>query len=174
MNNDNLSYFNVGKQDLFSKDTVRDLLKKAKDAEMDLKYEKLMDYVDDCIRYRADKKQDGFSLDFHSLPQDEQRDLAKLYLEYTDNDVNYCLIDPSTDQVYTDISEYMLMMLINNSYAPVFNCAVIQRTINYTSQALQTLIYHRCDDLYYEEMDDLGYKQYSDQQTGVTFWRKIA
>lgn len=139
-----------------------------------LSHEKrLFNYTDELVANYGKLIQDEYKLPLETLPEFEQNELARLYLEYTDRDLTECVNgnDLSIDNEYTCA---LLNMLKDDCQKNRDALSSIMRKniISYYAESLQDLLNTSCDDYLNNAMNEDGYYADRDMEHGDFSWSK--
>lgn len=139
-----------------------------------LSHEKrLFNFTDELVANYAKFVNDQYQLPINTLPDFEQNELARLYLEYTDRDLTECVNgnDLSIDNDYTCA---LLNMLRDDCQQNRDALANIMRKniVAYYANSLQDLLNSSCDDYHNNVMSDNGYCSSRDMEHGDIVWSK--
>lgn len=125
--------------------------------------------VSDYAKYDGDT----YNLHIDDLPDDEQGELAALYLETLDRDVSECVWGND----FTTNSDYvcsLLKMLKDPSpeNRDDFSRLVHKNVLIYFRDSLQSAIEEACNEHLHEEMNENGYYGSIDRNHGDFVWRR--
>lgn len=132
----------------------------------------LNDYTIELVSSHAKRYSDHYELELQNLPSQSQLELARLYIESIDREIEYaCYGEDQT--LNSDFLCAMLAMLKDNT--PAARAKFAQVTIrnilvSYKSE-LQELLDTACDELFSNEMNEAGYRADYDYDNGDMIWR---
>ena len=134
----------------------------------------LYNYAEQLVGNYADFSVDHYDLSLDDLPEDEQNELVRLYLESTQREINECIFGDD----FTINSEFtcsLLAMLQDNSEEnqKIFAEITRKNTLIYFKESLNNLLIKSCDDYLNHEMDTQGYFHNQDLDHGDFFWSKF-
>lgn len=108
---------------------------------------RLNNCIEELVSTYAVYDEDRFTLDLSDLPDDEQSELARLYIEFTGREIEECVNgeDMSIDSPYICA---LLDVLTGNSVANCvkFSDIVRQNIVTYYKTSLQALLDEACDE----------------------------
>jgi hypothetical protein len=133
----------------------------------------LFNYIDDCVSQYAKWINDGRQLFLSDLPEIEQNELARLYLEYTNRDTSECVYGDDFS-INSDYICALLAMLKDDCQETRNKFAETTRknVLNYYAQSLQSLIDIACDDSLRNAMNEEGYYSHRDMDHGDVHWSR--
>lgn len=114
---------------------------------------KLENHAQELIAQYATYDDDGYCLLLHALPDDEQSELARLFIESTDRDISECVYGDDFS-INNDYTCALLAMLKDDSQENRDHFAEVTRknTIKYFEKALQSTLDDACH--YLQAMDN--------------------
>jgi len=133
----------------------------------------LSNYAEELVANFANYKHEQYFLLLSDLPEYEQNELARLYLESTDRDTSECVHgnDFSIENEYTCA---LLSMLKDDSQENREKFAEVTRKniINYYEKFLQELLDESCNDYLNNMMNEQGRYARYDMEHGDVLWTR--
>lgn len=133
----------------------------------------LSNYAEELVSDYAKFKNDEYELFLSDLPESEQNELVRLYIEYTGRDLVECVNgnDFAIDNEYTCA---LLSMLKHDSQRNREKFAEVTRknTILYFEKNLQEVLNDACHNYFNNRMNEEGYYANQDMQHGDIYWSK--
>lgn len=133
----------------------------------------LSNYAEQLVTLYAKYQNDHYELYLDMLPDSEQNEIARLYIESTDRETSECVYgnDFSIENEYTCA---LLAMLQDDSKENRAKFAEVTRKniLTYYKESLQEIIDNACETFFYNMMDDRGYHAQTDMEHGDVVWRK--
>lgn len=134
----------------------------------------LYNYAEELVSRYAQYIDDQFELPLEMLPDDEQNELARLYLEFTDRDLSECIYgnDLSIESEFTCA---ILSILKNDCQQTreVLSTIVRKNILTYYSEALQGMLDDACETHLSNEMEEAGFHSSRDLDSGEVVWGKF-
>lgn len=134
----------------------------------------LNDFAEELVANYAKFDDESFYLSLSKIPDDEQGELARLYMEYTDRDTSECVYgeDFTIDNEFTCA---LLALLKEDSHENRVNLAEVTRknTILYYKKSLQKVIDEACDAHLLNLYNEDGYHSQQCRDTGEISWNRI-
>lgn len=116
---------------------------------------------------------DNYFLSFYHLPEEEQNELAHLYMEATERDTSECVHgdDFSINNNYTCA---LLALLKEDCQETRDTFADVTRKniLTYYTPALQLILDEACNELHCNMMNEQGYSSRQDLESGDVIWGK--
>ncbi len=132
------------------------------------------DYAQELVSSYAKFIDGEYDLTINMLPEDEQNELARLYIESTDREVNECVYgdDFSINNPYTCA---LLAMLKCDCQKTREDFADVTRKniIIYYMESLQEILDNACDSFLNNIMNEQGYFSHRDLDHGDNLWEKM-
>lgn len=133
--------------------------------------EQLREYAQELVATRATYQDDQYYLDLDKLDEDEQSELARLYIEFTNRETNECIYGDD----FTLNSEFncaLLRMLKDNSRDNINDFAetVRRNVLVYYKDSLNEVLDEACDDYLHAQMNEQGLYAKQDLESGEIFW----
>jgi len=134
----------------------------------------LSNYAEELVAHYAKFEGDQYELFLSDLPESSQNELAWLYLESTNREVNECVHgnDFAIDNDYTCA---LLAMLQDDSQENRERFAEVTRKniLTYYRESLQSVIDDACYVYYQNIMNEQGYYSHRDMEHGEYYWSKF-
>lgn len=134
----------------------------------------LSDYAEELVAHYAKFNNEQYELSLKTLPESEQNELVRLYMEATDRDTGECVHgnDFSIDNDYTCA---LLAMLKDDSQDNREKFAEITRRniLTYYRLALQEVLDDACHNYYHAMMNEQGYYAHRSMSNGEIEWSKF-
>jgi len=134
----------------------------------------LSNYAEELVSHYAKYDGENYILALSNLPDDEQGELARLYMEYTDRDTSECVhgLIIAIDNSYTCA---LLALLSDGSRENQENFAEITRrnVITYFSKTLQEILDEACHTYLHNINNENGYYAHCDIEHGDIHWSKF-
>lgn len=134
----------------------------------------LSNYAEELVAHYAKYVGEQYELFLSDLPEDEQNELVRLYIEATNREVNECVhgSDFSIDNEYTCA---LLSMLKNDCQETRENFAEVTRknTIIYYTNSLQEVLDDACNSYFHMVNNESGYYAHYDLEHGDNCWSKF-
>lgn len=176
MNNNSVSYSNIkNQQPSFWIDDPFELGANAVKGLKPMSHNRaLSNYAEDLVSQYAKFHSDAYHLYLDDLPELEQNELARLYLEFANRDTSECIYGDD----FTINSEFtcaLLAMLSNDNKKTREKLAEVTRKniITYYKEALNDVLSAACDNLMHVEMNDAGFRSQYDMDNGDVIWSKF-
>ncbi len=133
---------------------------------------RLFNFVDQLVSTYA--KYDGYNylLFVSDLPESEQNELVRLYIEYTDREISDC-VHGDDFSINNDYTCALLAMLKNDSKEnrERFAETVRKNTITFFEKSLDNLLQEACNSFLFNSYEESGYRQ-SQDDCGEPYWTK--
>lgn len=133
----------------------------------------LSNYAEELVNEYGQFNDNQYDLTLSNLPEDEQNELARLYMEFTNRETGECVHgnDFSIDNDYTCA---LLSMLKNDCKETRETFAEVTRKniITYYTESLQQVIDDACRELLCNLNDENGMHQHQDYETGEYHWSR--
>jgi hypothetical protein len=139
-----------------------------------MKYKRsLSSFSESLVSLFATYDGDGYTLNFSDLPDEEQNELARLYIDSTGRDVVEC-VNGKDFSLDNDYISALLLMLKDNSRENREHFAEVTRKniIIYYEQSLQELIDEACDTYMLNMNHENNYYSHIDQDHGDIYWSR--
>lgn len=134
----------------------------------------LSNYAEELVAYYAKYESGQYELSLLDLPKSEQNELARLYIEATDREINECVLgnDFSIDNDYTCA---LLSMLQEDSQENRERFAEVtsKNIIIYYTKSLQGVLDEACHTYLCNVMNEQGYYAHRDVEHGDVMWSKF-
>ncbi len=131
----------------------------------------LSNYAEELVSYYAKYDADQYNLNLSDLPDEEQNELVRLYMEFTNRETGECVHgnDFSIDNEYTCA---LLNMLREDSKENRENFAEVTRKniILYYTNSLQEILDTACNDYLCNTMNEQGLYAHRDMEHGDFSW----
>lgn len=133
----------------------------------------LESYAEELVSVYASFKDDAYTLSIDSLPSDCQNELARLYIESIDREIEWACYGDD-ESINSEFLCALLAMLKNNTEQTRDNFAQVttKNILIYYKNTLQSLIDTACNDYFCNEMNQAGYQEEQDMEHGDYHWRK--
>lgn len=130
-------------------------------------------YAEDLVQRYALFDGECYNVTFLNLPEHEQNELARLYLEYTDREISECIHgqDFSIDNEFTC---KLLAMLKNDCKhaREAFAETTRKNVITYFEKDLQRFLDDCCHEMLCNQNNEQGFYAQQCKDTGETVWSK--
>jgi hypothetical protein len=134
----------------------------------------LSNYAEELVAHYAKYECEQYLLSLHDLPESEQKELTRLYMESTDRETGECVHgnDFSINNEYTCA---LLFMLQDDSQENRNKFAEVTRKniISYYKLSLQEILDSACSQYLQNMMNEQGFYSYRDQEHGDIVWGKF-
>lgn len=135
---------------------------------------RLQDYAQELVALRGKYECDQYYLDLTLLTDEEQNELARLYIEATDRETNECIYGDD----FTINSEFncaLLALLQNDTSENRDRFAEVTRNnvITYYRKSLDEVLDQACHDYLCAQMNEAGYYAHQDRESGEVIWGKF-
>lgn len=133
----------------------------------------IRDYALEMVGSFGKFKEDYYELDFEMLSMPYQLELARLYIESIDREIEWaCYGDDQT--LNSDFLCALLAMFKDNTPKTRANFAKItlQNILIYYKETLQNLLNTACNEYYCNEMHESGYRAEYDLNHGDIIWKR--
>lgn len=133
----------------------------------------LNDYTQELVYNHAQPIDDGYVINLDSLPMPSQLELARLYIETIDREIEWaCYGEDQT--LNSDFLCAILAMLKDNTPNAQANFAQITTSniLKYYKNTLQELLDIACQDYFLNEMSNGGYSSEIDNEHGDISWSR--
>ena len=129
-------------------------------------------YAEELVSHYAKYDGDDYILLLSQLSDEEQNELARLYVEYTDRDLCEC-VNGNDLSINNDYTCALLSMLKNNSLESRENFAQITRKniITYYKKHLQNVLDEACENYMHNINNENGLYAQIDIDHGDMVWR---
>lgn len=131
-------------------------------------------YAEEVVQRHATFDGECYIIAFPDLPEYEQNELARLYIEYNDREISECIYgqDFSINNKFTCA---ILLMLKDDCKRTRENFAETTRKniISYFEKDLQKFLDGCCNDLLHNQNNEEGFFAQECRDTGETVWRKF-
>lgn len=132
----------------------------------------LDDYTDELVLTRAHHQHNEYTLTLDMLTEDEQHELARLYIESIDREIEWaCYGEDQT--LNSDFLCALLSMLKDNNDETRQRFAEItqQNVLVYYKKTLNALLQDACNRVLHNQMHHLGYYPSRDTEHDEIIWR---
>lgn len=132
----------------------------------------LNDYTEELVYSYAKNVGDNYELDLDKLSSPCQLELARLYIESIDREIEWaCYGEDQT--LNSDFLCALLAMLKDNTphSRAKFAQVTTVNVLKYYKETLQNLLDTACQDYFCKEMDEAGYRCEQDMDHGDLVWR---
>ena len=135
----------------------------------------LSNYSEQLVAEYANYSCDQYDLPLSKLPEFEQNELARIYIEATGRETGECIYGDDFS-INNDFNCYLLAMLANDSRETRENFAEATRKniIIYYEKSLQKILDDACDRHLGNEYNEAGYFSSQDRDTGEVYWSKCS
>lgn len=133
----------------------------------------LSDYAEELAYQYGKYDGDAYQLLFLNIPEDEQGELVRLYMESTDRETGECVhgTDFSIDNDYT-CALLALMREDTQETRDTFADITRKNIIAYYKNPLQHVLDEACHDLLCNLQAEHGFHSYAEKDSGEIFWSK--
>ncbi|HHT9109564.1 MAG TPA: hypothetical protein ACFYDZ_00225 [Candidatus Brocadiaceae bacterium] len=130
----------------------------------------LTDYAENLVSHYGKYQDDQYALYLEMLPDDEQNELARLYIESIDREIEYACYGRD-ESINSDFLCSMLAMLKDNNQEKQISFAETTRKniISYYKKSLNAILQNACDIFHRLQMHHDGYA-YEDSEDGDVIW----
>lgn len=134
--------------------------------------QRLSVYAEELVASYAKFNNDQYELSLDKLPDDEQSELARLFIEATDRDVSECVYGDDFT-IESDFTCALLSMLKSNTQESRENFAqvTLKNVIVYHKKPLQNLLDDACEIYFNSMMNEQGLHAQYDTNHGDVVWR---
>lgn len=134
----------------------------------------LSDYAQELVCHYAKFECDQYNLSLNKLPEDEQGQLARLYIESIDREIEYACYG-ADESINSDYLCALLAMLKDDCHETREAFAEVTRKniILYYEKSLQEVLNQACNDYYNNMMNEEDYHAHQDQDDGDVVWGKF-
>ncbi len=134
----------------------------------------LNNYAQDLIANYAHYIDEHYELDFCELPEQDQNELVRLFLEENGRETSECVYGNDLS-IESDFTCAILSMLQNDckETREKFADTTRKNIIIYHLETLQKLLDETCDNYLYVTMNEKNYYAYTDVEHGDITWRKL-
>lgn len=130
-------------------------------------------YAEEIVSNHAKFDGEFYVVEFASLPEYEQNELCRLYLEFTDRETSECIHgnDFSIDNNFTCA---LLNMLQNDCIQTreLFAETTRKNIIEHYEHSIQKLLNEACEDFLQSQYSEAGYYSQQCRDTGEVIWSK--
>lgn len=134
----------------------------------------LTNYAEELVAHYAKYECEQYELTLDMVPEDEQNELVRLFLESTGRELTECVNgnDFSIDNDYTCA---LLAMLKDNNTETQAHFAQVTRNniITYYKDSLEETLTQACDSYLHASMNEAGYYANQDREHGDIVWGKF-
>lgn len=134
----------------------------------------LEDFTQYLVSNYANYNLDQYELSLDMVPDDEQNELARLFIETNDRELTEC-VNGNDFSIDNEYSCALMSMLKEDSRATRDNFAVVTRNniLKYYTKSLNEILETACDNFLHESMEENGYKSIKDNLYGDVVWGKF-
>lgn len=134
----------------------------------------LYNYAEELVGQYAKYEDDQYDLSLNMLPQDEQNELVRLYIESIDRETSECVYGDDFT-INSDFTCALLAMLKDDNKKSRANFAEVTRRniLIYYKDSLNDILSAACDNFLHAEMDGQGYCARQDLDSGEVIWGKF-
>ena len=129
-------------------------------------------YAEELVSYHSKYDGDNYTLLFSKLSDDEQNELARLYVEYTERDLCEC-VNGNDLSINNDYTCALLAMLQDDCHETRERFAEVTRKniITYYKKQLQDVLNEACNTYMYNINEENGLYAHVDMEHGDVVWR---
>ncbi len=133
---------------------------------------KLSDYAEDLIPLYAKYAYDQYELSLDMLPEDEQNELVRLYIEETGRELTEC-VNGNDFTINNDYTCSLLAMLKNDCRETRERFAEVTRLniLTYYKESLDEVLAIACKDFLYSASNENNLYMCRDMENGDSSWR---
>jgi hypothetical protein len=130
----------------------------------------LTDYAENLVSHYGKYQDDQYELCLEMLPDDEQNELTRLYIESIDREIE-CACYGEDESINSDFLCSMLAMLKDNNHETrlIFAETTRKNIISYYKKSLNAILTNACDIFHRLQMHHDGYA-YEDSEDGDVIW----
>ena len=134
----------------------------------------LNDYAESLVSQYGNYVGDQYELTLDMLPEDEQNELVRLYIESIDREIEWACYG-ADESINSDYLCAMLAMLKDDCKETREHYAEVTRKnlLTYYKKSLECLLNEACDSFLHNSMNEQGYYSGRDMDHGDLVWRKI-
>lgn len=134
----------------------------------------LFQFAEELVAHYAKYECGQYELSLSALPDYEQDELIRRYIEATDREVNECIYGDDFT-INNEFTCALLSMLQENSQESRERFAKTTRNnlLTYYKKSLETLLDEACEAFSNNMMNEQGYYAYRDLEHGDINWRKV-
>lgn len=135
----------------------------------------LSNYAEDLVSQYAKYTSDQYELNLDMLPEHEQHEIARLYIEFTDREITDC-VNGDDFSINNDYTCALLSMLKHNSKEnrDKFAQITMRNILVYYKESIQQVLDDACHCVQENEMEDQGFYPHTDMEHGDVVWRKCS
>ena len=135
----------------------------------------LSNYAEDLVSQYAKYTCDQYELSLDMLPEHEQYELARLYIEFTEREITEC-VNGDDFSINNDYTCALLSMLKHNSKETreKFAQITMRNILVYYKESIQETLDDACHFVQENEMEDQGFYASRDMEHGDIVWRKCS
>jgi len=136
------------------------------------KHRQLSDYAEGLVNEYAEYSHGQYELFLDMLPDDIQNELARLYIESIDREIEWACYGLDSS-INSDFLCSMLTMLQNDNEATRAKFSEITRKniLSYYRQNLDSILMSACDSFLQMNMNENGYHAHQDMEHGDITWK---
>lgn len=171
MNKVSLSYDNIEKQeDSLWIDEYRAKVNGATNMENEYNLQR---YAVELVCRYAVLDSDHLVLTLQNLPEEDQAELARLYIETTDREISECVYGDDFS-INSDYACAVMSILRENSKENRENLSnvIIANTIKYFSETLQDILDAACESYFAQEQEEAGFYPQRNMDNDEISWSK--
>lgn len=134
----------------------------------------LSDYAEELVSQYAKYECDQYELTLNMLPEDEQNELVRRYIESTDREINECIYGDDFT-INSSFTCALLAMLKDDCKETRESFADITRknTLLYYKDSLDEELETACDNFLHMQMNEQGLYAHQDREHGDIVWGKF-
>jgi hypothetical protein len=135
----------------------------------------LENYAEQLVSHSGKYEDGQYELSFSELADHEQNELAYLYIEATDREVNECIYG-NDFSINNDFTCALLAMLQDDCEETRERLSNVTRKniITYYEKSLQTVLDDACECYMHSSNNDRGYYAHQDLEHGDIVWSKAS
>lgn len=130
-------------------------------------------FAESLVEQFANFVDDQYELTLDMVPEDEQNELARLYIESTGRDISECVYGDDLS-INSDFTCALLAMLKNDSKESRDHFSFVTRknTITYYEESINEVLTMACDNFLHAVNNEQGFYTHQDREHGDTTWSK--
>jgi len=133
---------------------------------------RLLSYIEDLVRHYAEYACDQYELTLDMLPESQQNELVRLYIESIDREIEWACYG-SDESINSDFLCSMLGMLKNNNHETraLFAETTQRNLLIFYKKTLGSLLTEGCETYLQNQMNEKDY--HADYESGDVVWGKF-
>ena len=130
-------------------------------------------YTHELVALRAKYESEEYYLDLSMLDDEEKTELARIYIETTDREINECIFGDDFT-INSDFTCALLTLLKSDTQENRDHFAYITRKniLTYYQDQLNETLHTACHDYMSAQMNEQGFYAHQDMETGEYRWSK--